>query len=86
MNNFFFQWTVRILVALAMASVCQEHASAGQRHLSDIFLVKDNYLKIFYSIPSNMQEHLFFIFVQYLLTGRAGVGPIATKWMTMKNR
>ena len=69
-----------------MASVCQEHASAGQRHLSDIFLVKDNYLKIFYSIPSNMQEHFFFIFVQYLLTGRAGVGPIATKWMTMKNR
>merc|ERR1719192_559026 len=39
------KWTVRILVALAMASVCQEHVSAG----------------------------------------RAGVGPIATKWMTMKN-
>ena len=46
-----------------MASVCQEHASAGQRHLSDIFLVKDNYLKIFFSIPSNIFFYFCSIFV-----------------------
>ena len=46
-----------------MASVCQEHVSAGQRYLSDIFLVKDNYLKIFFSIPSNIFFYFCSIFV-----------------------
>ena len=82
-EQFLFQWTVRILVALAMASVCQEHASAGQRYLSDI--LKDSYLKTFYSIPSNMREHFFlFLFIICWQEGLAWdqLRPSGWRWKT----